>query len=232
MTDLHEKMIGMNKHDEKEVEVKLPDQYPDKAAAGKPAQYRVKVKEIKARVLPNLDDEFAKDLGKENLEALKKEVSDELAKRMEMNIEIDAQNQLVKKLIDDNVFPVPQSLLARQLKYMIEDAKERLAQKGFKKDDLDKKEDDFKGKFKDEALRQVRLFFILDEIATAEKIDVSPEEIGQAYKSISDQTGKGLEEVKGYYEKEGLAGDLEEKIRENKTIAFLMKESNMVAASS
>lgn len=228
---LHEKMVGMKKQDEKEIEIKLPDTYPDKAAAGKLAMYRVKVKEIKSRVLPKLDDEFAKDLSKENLEALRKEVGDELAKRMELNVEVDAENQLLKKLIDDNVFPVPQSLLARQLKYMIEDAKERLAQKGFKVEDLDKKDDEFKGRFKDEALRQVRLFFILNEIAALEKIEVGPEEIDQAYKAMSSQAGKGIEEVKTYYEKEGLTGDLEEKIRENKTIAFLMKAANIVEAA-
>ena len=228
VSGLHEKMVGMSKQDERDIEVKLPDTYPDKAVAGKLAKYRVKVKEIKSRVLPKLDDEFAKDLGKESLEALKKEVGGELVKRMEVNVEVDAQNQLLKKLIDDNVFPVPQSLSARQLKYMIEDAKERLVQKGFKVEDLDKKDDEFKGKFKDEAARQVRLFFILDEIAAAEKIGVSPEEIGQAYESISAQTGKSIGEVKDYYEKEGMADDLEEKVRENKTITFLMKAANIV----
>lgn len=232
MPGLHEKMAGMNKGDERDIEVTLPEQYPDKNAAGKKAMYHVKVKEIKQRILPNVDDEFAKDLGKDSLETLKKDIAEELERRLKANVEIDAENQLLKKLIDDNKFETPKSLKDRQLKYMVEDAKARLEQKGFKKADLDKKEDEFKAKFKDDAERQVRLFFILDEIAKAENVDVSQDDIETAYKTISAQTGRPEKEVKEYYEKEELVSDLEEKIREGKTIEFLMKEASISEVES
>jgi len=185
------------------------------------------VKEIKKRVLPKVDDEFAKDLGKDSLEQLKKDIAEELERRLKANIEIDAENQLLKKLIDDNKFDTPRSLKERQLKHMVEDAKARLEQKGFKHEELDKKDDEFKAKFKEDAERQVRLFFILDEIADAEKIEVAPDDIDTAYKTISAQTGKSEKEVKEYYEKEEIAGDLEEKIREGKTIEFLMDKASI-----
>jgi trigger factor len=228
MPGLHENMIGMKKAEEKDIDTTLPEKYPDKALAGKAAKYHVLVKEIKSKALPQADDEFAKDLGKENLAALKVEISQELEKRMKMNAEVDMENQLLKKLMDDNVFPVPQSLLERQLKYMVEDSKERLVQKGFKKEELDKKENEFREKFKEDAVRQVRLFFILDSISADEKIGVSAEDIQNAYKTISAQAGKSEQEIKAHYEKEDLVGDLEEKIREGKTVEFLMKEAKVV----
>ena len=227
MPGLHDKMVGMQKGEERDIEVTLPEQYPDKNAAGKKAVYHVKAKEIKKRVLPPLDEEFAKDLGKDSLEQLKKDISEELQRRLKASLEIDAENQLLKKLIDENKFDTPKSLKERQLKYMVEDAKAKLEQKGFKRAELDKKEDEFKAKYKEDAERQVRLFFILDEIADAEKIEVAPDDIDTAYKTISAQTGKSEKEVKEYYEKEEIAGDLEEKIREGKTIEFLMDKASI-----
>jgi trigger factor len=146
---------------------------------------------------------------------------------MKANNEIEAENSLLKKLIDDNKFDTPKSLKDRQLKYMIDDAKAKLEQKGFKRAELDKKEDEFITKFKDDAERQVRLFFILDEIANLEKIEVLPEDIDTAFKTIAAQTGRSEQEIKDHYEKEDLSSDLEEKIREGKTIEFLMQEANV-----
>jgi trigger factor len=227
MPGLHEKMVGMNKGEERDIEVSLPEQYPNKEAAGKKAIYHVKAKEIKKRVLPNLDEQFAKDLGKESLDQLKKDIHEELERRMQANNEIEAENQLLKKLIDDNKFDTPKSLRDRQLKHMVDDAKAKLEQKGFKREELDKKEDEFVSKFKEDAERQVRLFFILDEIANMEKIEVTSDDIDTAYKTIAAQAGRSEKEVRDHYEKEELAGDLEEKIREGKTIEFLMQEASV-----
>ncbi len=232
MPGLHENMVGMKKGEERDIDTTLPEKYPDKALAGKAAQYHVLIKEIKSKVLPPVDDEFAKDLRKESLASLKSEVSQGLEKRMKVNAEVEMENQLLKKLVDDNVFSVPQNLLERQLKYMTEDAKERLVQKGFKKEELDKKDNEFREKFKEDAVRQVRLFFILDSISAEEKIEVTAEDVQDAYKSISAQAGRPEQEIRDHYEKEDLVGDLEEKIREGKTVKFLMKEANVVEVAS
>lgn len=224
---LHEKMQGMKKGEDRDIEVILPEKYPDKNLAGKAARYHIKLNEIKARLLPDLNDEFAKDLGKSTLDELKSDVLKGLEARQGANVQVDMENQLLKRLVDDNVFPVPPSFLARQLEYMVRQARANLEQKGFKKEDLDKKDAEFKEKFKDDAVRQVRLFFILDEIARLENIDVIADDLNEAYKSISGQTGKTETEVREYYKKEGLEGDLEERVRETKTIDFLMKAANI-----
>jgi len=225
---LSEKIVGMNKGEEKDVEVALPEKYPDKNLAGKPAVYRIKAKEIKLRQLPNLDDEFAKELGKESFEDLKKEVTAELEARAKASADIDVENQLLGKLADENTFAVPSSFVARQLDFMIEDAKRHLLEKGFKKEDLDKKDNEFKEKFKNDAVRKVRLLFILDQIARDENIDVTDEELGEAYKSISAQSGKSEEEVKDYYDREDMVDSLKDRLREGKTMEFLLQNAQIV----
>ena len=218
----------MAKGEERDIDVALPENYPDKTLAGKPARYHISLKEIKMKVLPNLDDEFAKDLNKDSLEILKKEVSKELENRMRLGAEVDMENQLLNKIMDDNVFDVPPSFVARQLSYMVEDAKRRLAEKGFKKDDLDKRGKELAGKFKNDASRQVRLLFILDEIASLEGIKLDDADLNEAYKSISAQTGKSEKEVREYYQKEDLVEGLKEKLKEEKVIKFLLDKAEVV----
>ena len=225
---LSEKIVGIKPGEEREIEAAFPDKYPDKNIAGKPALYKVKAKEIKERRLPVLDDEFAKDLKRDNLEDLKVVVREELEKKAKINAEVDAENKLLDALADDNVFAVPRSFVKTQMGHMVEDAKANLAGKGFSREELDKKDKDFADKFKNDAERRVRILFILDEIAHAQGIDVSEKEMDEAYKSISAQTGKSEEEVKAYYRKEDLDGSLEEKIRETKTIEFLLKNAEVI----
>jgi trigger factor len=129
--------------------------------------------------------------------------------------------------MDDNVFTVPSSFVTRQLDYMVEDAKRRLIEKGLKKDDLDKKDGEFKERFKNDAVRQVRLLFVLDEIATREHISAVEDDINGAYKAIASQSGKTAEEVRAHYESRELVDSLADKIREGKTIRFLLDNAKI-----
>ncbi len=224
---LSDGMVGMKKGDEKDIEVTLSKDYPNKDLAGKKAIYHVKVKDIKVRQLPELSDALAKDLGKESLESLKKDIETGLEEQARRNAGIEAENKVLARLIDDNDFAVPGGFVKRQLAYMVENAKRHLAEKGFKKEDLDKKDEEFKGKFGIDALRRVRLLFILDAIARAEKIDVGEKDVEEAYKAVAAQTGKSEAEVKAHYESEELIDDLKEQLREGKTIEFLVKNAKV-----
>ena len=232
MTGLTEQMIGMKKGEERDIDVTLPEKYPDKNLAGKKVRYHVLVKEIKERKLPNVDDEFAKDIGRENVADLKKEVAREMEERAKANAEVEVENALLKKLVDEHSFKVPQSFITRQLELMVSDAKRRLEEKGFKKEDLDKRDKEFVDKFKGDAERQVRLLFILDAVATAEKIDVADKDLAEAYKNIAAQAGKTEAFVKDYYEREELVDNLCDKIREGKTVRFLLDNAKITEKAS
>ena len=133
----------------------------------------------------------------------------------------------MNKIIDDNIFAVPSGFVVKQLDFMVEDAKRHLMEKGFKKEDLDKKDGEFREKFKSEAARKVRLLFILDDIARQEKIEAADTDLDDAYKTIAAQAGKSEQEVRGYYEKEDLADNLKDKVREGKVIQFLLKNADV-----
>lgn len=220
-------MVGMKIGEEKDIEAKLPEKYPNKELVGKIAKYHVKVKEIKQRKLPSLDNDFAKDLGKDTIDEVKKEIRKELEARGRLNADIEMENKLLGKITDDNVFNVPANFVKHQLDHMVENAKKKLLEKGFKKEELDKKDNELKEKFKNDAVKQVRLLFILDEIANAEKIEISDEDVQNAYRSIAAQVGKDEKTVKDYYEKEGLEDNLKDKIREEKTIKFLLDNAQV-----
>lgn len=224
---LAEKMVGMKKLEERDIDVTLPENYPDKNYAGKKVVYRVLIKEIKERRLPAVDDEFARDMGRQSIDDLKKEIARELEERGKAGADVEAENKLLGKLIDDNVFKVPSSFVARQLGLMVDNAKRRLEEKGLKRDDLDKKDGEFKEKFKQDAERQVRLLFILDTIAGAENIDATDDDVASAYKSMAAQAEKTEEFVRDYYEREELVDNLRDKIRESKTIKFLLDSAKI-----
>jgi len=224
---LSDGMVGMKKGEEKDVEVTLSKDYPNKDLAGKKAIYHVKVKDIKVRQLPEINDALAKDLGKDSLESLKKDIAIGLEEQAKHNGEIEVENKVLAKIIDDNNFDVPGGFVARQLKHMVESAKHHLMEKGFRKEDLDKKEEELKGKFKNDAVRRVRLLFILDAIARAEKIEAGDSDVEEAYKAIAAETGKPETEVREHYKREELVDDLKEQLKEGKTIEFLVKSAKV-----
>lgn len=220
-------LVGMNKGDEKNIEIVFPKEHADKNLAEKKAIYRIKVNDIKVRVLPEINDALAKDMGKESLEILKKDIAIGLEAQAKRNADIDVENKVLTKITEDNKFGVPSGIVERQLKQMVENAKHKLLEKGFKKDDLDKKDGEFKAKFKDDAEKRVRLLFILDAVAEAEKIEVSDSDIAEAYKAISDETGKSETEVRAHYEREDITADLKEQLKEGKAIEFLVKNAKV-----
>ena len=224
---LSEGMVGMNKGDEKSIDIVLPKEHADKSIAGKKATYRIKVNDIKVRDLPEVNDALAKSMGKDDLEALKKDISIGLEAQAKRNADIEIENKVLTKIVDDNKFGVPSGIVKRQLEQMVENAKHRLLEKGFKKDDLDKKDDEFRAKFKDDAEKRVRLLFILDAVAAAEKIEVADGDVAEAYKVISEQTGKSEDEIKAHYEREDIVADLKEQLKEGKAIEFLVKNAKV-----
>jgi trigger factor len=227
---LSDGMVGMKKGEERDIEVTLSKDYPNKDLAGKKSVYHVKVKDIKVRKLPDIDDALAKELGKDSLDALRKDIEEGLKEQAKRNSDIEVENNVLTKLIDDNDFAVPAGFVKRQLAHMVENAKRRLEEKGFPKGELDKKDEELNKKFKDDAVRRVRLLFILDAIARAEKIDVDEKDLEEAYRAIASQSGKPESEVKAHYEKEDIVDDLKEQLREGKTIEFLINNAKITEA--
>lgn len=222
-----EELVGLNNGQEKEVTATLPPDYPDKKYAGKKAQFKILVKEIKEKRLPELNDDFAKNMKAENMSDLRKEIESQLFTRKENALKINMENQILLKLLKDNKFNVPSSLVSRQKEVLAKRLENELTQKGLPKEETDKKIKELGPKLEADAFNKVRIYFMLDEIASKENIKVNEEDIEERIKTVALSVGRPAEEIKSYYEKENLMGGLAEEIREAKVLDFLLKEAEI-----
>ncbi len=220
-----EELCGLTKGDKKDIEVMVPENYPDKGYAGKKAFFKVEVKDTKEKKLPELDDELAKKIGKENIDDLRQEIRSQLLERKEANARVLLTNQLLEQLLKSHDFDLPASMVARQLKVLMEKMEAELVQKGVDAAAIETNKKTIEKKLAAEAENKVRLYFILDKIADNEKIQVTEEETANWLKSLADSINKPFEEVKKYYEEHDLLDGLREQLREEKTMDFLLSEA-------
>lgn len=225
---LEEKMIGLKQEEEKEIEVPFPEDYGYKKWAGKTVSFLVKIKEIKEKVLPPLDDEFAKDLGDyASLEDLKAKLKEEIEKEKELMLDRQLKDQMIEQLIQANSFEIPESMVVEQAKALVSDTKLRLASQGIALKNLNIPEEKLQEDYKEVAQKQVRTFLILEKIAAQEGIAVTDEEADERLQSISERSHQKFDVVKRYYEKNGLIPELKTGILTDKTLNFLLGKANI-----
>lgn len=223
---LDEKIIGRERDDELEVEMIFPENQPK--MAGRPAVFRVRIKEIKEKIVPKLDDEFAKDIGEyKDLEELKARIREDLEREGEESKRRDLENQLMEKLIDGNPFDVPRSMVDQQINYLVADAKIRLASQGFALKDVGVEEGKLRKDFEEAAVKRVKQGLILEKISALEGISIENEEVTEKLREISLRTNQNVEKVKGYYQKDDRMEELKAKIVEEKTLNFLLEKSRI-----
>ena len=225
---LEEKLIGLKPEEEKEIEVSFPEDYGYKKWAGKTISFHVKIKEIKEKILPPLDDEFAKDLGDyASFEELKAKLKGEIEKEKELGLERQLKDQVVDQLLEANPFEVPDSLVEEQAKAMVSDTKLRLAAQGVVLNNLGVSEEKLQEDYKVMAQKQVRTFLILEKIAGQEGIAVTDDEADDRLREMSERMHQKFDVVKRYYEKNGLLPEVKDGIIRDKTLNFLLEKANI-----
>jgi len=223
-----EKLIGLKPEEEKEIEVSFPEDYGYQKWAGKTISFHVKIKEIKEKILPPLDDEFAKDLGDyASFEELKAKLKGEIEKEKELALERRLKDQVVDQLLETNPFEVPESLVEEQAKAMVSDTKLRLAAQGMVLKNLDVSEEKLQEDYKAMAQKQVRTFLILEKIAGQEGIAVTDEEADDRLREMSERMHQKFDVVKRYYEKNGLLPEVKAGIIRDKILNFLLEKATI-----
>ncbi|MGB3242736.1 MAG: trigger factor [Candidatus Omnitrophota bacterium] len=224
---LGEELCGMKKGERKDVEVTLPENYPDKKYAGKQAMFNMEIKDVRVKKLPELDDTLAKKLKKENISEVREELRSELMERKAHNSKVNMKNQIMEQLLKGHSFDVPGAMVERQLDVLVERAQSELAEKGVDKETIESQKDELKKRLKGDAEKKIRLYFILNEIANENKIAVEDEEVDNWLKSLADSYNQPFEEVKKYYKEKDLTDGLKEQLREGKTLDFLLSEASV-----
>ncbi|MDY6862905.1 MAG: trigger factor [Thermodesulfobacteriota bacterium] len=230
LEDFEEGLAGMNKGETKKIVVNFPSDAVNKNLAGKEISYEVHLKEIKEKIIPELDDEFARDLGTEykTLEDLKNHIKNIITEQKKSKTEIKLRNDIIEKLIENNPFEVSPSLVETQVQLMINEAEQNFKQQGlsFTQAGIDPME--LKKKYLPEAERRVRGALILESIAEKENIDVEDGEIEKRIEKIASQTGQSLDYLKAFYTKKENLDNLTGQLREEKILDFLVSKANVI----
>jgi trigger factor len=223
-----EKLIGCKKNRWEELKVVFPKDHPDKEVAGMEGVFKVFVKEIKEKRLPPLDDEFAKDVGFNTLEELKRKVKEDLKASAEIRMRTALQEDLLRKLSGKVDVVIPNTMIEKEINCMIRDFSKTLRPKTL---DSYLKEQNItierlRADFRSQAIENVKRVLIIEEIANRENIEVGEEDIAQRVRELAEEAGLTFDEMKKKLEKGGLK-NLKEEVRIIKTLKFLLENSHI-----
>ncbi len=224
IAEFEDNLLGMGKGEEKEFEVSYPEDFAMKQVAGKRVKFTLKVKDILQRILPGLDDEFAKDLGQENFEELKNKIREDIARKLEEQSQKKLKEEIVKFLLEKNTFDVPSSLVEDELIRIKREFLHNLQRHGLDIPHLDQESED---RFRERALRNVRISIIFSAIARKEGIRVSEEELNDKLQEIAKSYEVPVEKVKEVYQSNNMVPSLEAQLIEEKVFDFLLEKSNI-----
>jgi trigger factor len=214
---------GAKPGQELKLEVIYPADYSETKLAGKTVAYDVTVKAIKKRILPELNDDFAKELGHyETYADLETSVRDYLAARKRRNLEAETKDRLFAAMIERFTFPVPESLVQDQIDIRLERGLRALAAQGMQPEQMRKL--DFtrlRVAQRDSALAEVKTNLLLDRIADEENITVSDEDVDKELQIVSIQSREPLDSLKVRLTKEGGLARIREQLRRDKTASIL-----------
>ena len=222
-----ENLRGANAGDEKSFEVAYPEDANDKRLAGKTFVYTVKVQAIKQKNLPEMNDAFAKELGEfETLEAVRKQIRDNMEAERKHTAEREAKDKLLAELVKRNEFEVPESLVERQIDLRLERGLRALAAQGMKMEDLKKMDlPRLRAGQHDQAVQDVKSSLLLERVAEMEKIDVSEDELNHELEALAGQTKQTPEAVRARLTQDGGLDRIRNRIRSEKTLDFLYQQS-------
>ena len=227
MPEFTENLRGASAGDERSFEVKYPDDSSDKRLAGKVFDYTVKVQSIKQKSLPELNDEFAKELGEfSSMEDVRKRIREGMEQERKHEAERAAKDKLVAELIQRNDFEVPEALVERQIDLQLERGLRALAAQGMKAEDLKKMDlQRLRAGQRDRALADVKASFLLEKVAEEEKIEVGDEEIEHEIVSLAQQSKQSPEAIRARLTQDGALDRIRARIRSEKTLDFLYQQS-------
>lgn len=222
MPEFEDAVIGMKENDERDVEIPFPDDYPDKDIASKKILFKVTMKEIKQKKLPEINDEFARDMSFEDLGVMRKGVREELSKEKEGFRKRELTQKLLDAILKDLGIVVPKRLLEKRVNGMMDEAESRYQPDRFSTDEMKEIREKMRTDFSKRAEEGIRAEIVLARIAEKEEIKADDKDVEERLKVIAQDANKTYNEVKGLYEQYGLVPGLKEKIVEEKTIAWLL----------
>ena len=227
MPEFTENLRGASAGDERTFDVVYPQDFSDKRLAGKTLTYTVKVHAIKQKNLPQLNDEFAKQLGEfSNLSEVRQRIREGMEADRKREAEREAKDKLIAGLIRRNDFDVPESLVDRQIDIRLERGLRALAAQGMKAEDIKKMDlNRLRAGQRDQAVQEVKASLLLDKVAQQENIQVSDAEIDREVEILAKQSKQTPEAIRARLTRDGALDRIRTRIRSDKTLDFLYHQS-------
>lgn len=222
-----EQVAGMRRGEERELALTFPEDYGQKTLAGMPAVFRVLVKEIKEKVVPPLDDEFAKGFGVASLDELREQLDASYRQQETQRIDNDLRERLVRALIERNPLEIPAAMIAKQLEYMYKNVVNRMRSQGLTPEMLGLTMQSFAERYREAAADQVRGTLLLEAIGKQEGITVDTAEVDGRLEEIAGMANAPVEMVKKYYAGEEAREGLLAQIAEEKAVRFLLDRARV-----
>ena len=228
-----DQIVGMKIDEEKDINVKFPEEYFSKDLAGKDATFKVKLHSIKKKEMPELDDEFAKDVSEfDTLAELKKSVREKLEKQMQDKAKYEKEQAVIKALCDETKIDIPAGMIELEVDNMIKDMEQRMSYQGLKLEQylkmLNKTEDEFRKESEPQAIEAIKSRLILEAIVAKEGIKASEEEITEKIKEMAKNYGRNEDEL---LKNDNVKKYIEEGIVNEKAIELLIKNAKETKAA-
>lgn len=232
--EFEEKLVGMNKGEEGSQEVDFPETHPNPILKGKKVEFKITVKDIQERVQADLDDEFAKDAGKEfnTLDELKASIKEQLTQKREERAEGATTDKIMQKLLENHQFDVPKRLVAHEIEQMIKQTEQQFEQNGMSLEAAGLSRETLAEQNAEVAGKRVQGDFILKKIAEAEEIKVEEEDMERGLKRIGDMYNMPVAKVKEFFKNRDDLLPLMNELLNEKILAFLREEAVFIPVAA
>jgi len=227
MPEFTENLRGASAGDERTFDVHYPEDFSDQRLAGKTFTYTVQVKAVKQKSLPELNDQFAKDLGEfADLADVRKRIREGMEADKKHTAEREAKDKLVAELVKRNDFEVPEALVEHQIDIRLDRGLRALAAQGMKTEDMKKMDlNRLRAGQRDQAVQEVKAALLLEKIAEEEKLEVSDAEIDREVEALAEQSKQTPEAIRSRLTRDGALDRIRNRIRNEKTLDFLYHQS-------
>ncbi|MGM0419686.1 MAG: trigger factor [Bacillota bacterium] len=226
-----DQLIGKKVSDEPyDIEVTFPEEYQAEDLAGKDAIFKVTIKEIKVKELPEIDDEFAKDVSEfDEIEKYKQDIRDRLTEQKESDVQRKLENEVVEKVSEEAEVEVPETLVEQELDMMMQQMAQNLQSQGIDLEDYFKymgsSQDEWREDNKEQAAKRAKNNLVLEAIADQENIEITDEEVDEKIKEIAEAHEQDFEQIKAFMQMQGQLDTLKDGLRMEKTIDFLLENN-------
>lgn len=218
-----EQLEGMATEQERTISVTFPDDYPSEDVAGKAATFDIKLTKLQRKVVPDLDDAFAKEIDEEldGVDALREKLRGDLTEAREGQAKDALQRSVIDSLIERTEFDVPPGMIERRLNQQLQRAHEQLG-KSMPEAELHQRLTEWSESWRPEAERDVREHLLLDAVADHQEIESSDDEVSEKIEGMARDQGIDPDRLRGIYDQQGMGDALKAQIRSDKALEFLL----------